>query len=81
MNIFRQLIFFFLGGGGGVRLYDKEKIRNRPDLVTFYDFIFEQIPHEKKHVFSAPQYCLPMCTCSTGSVFASVACGQQLLFM
>ena len=35
----------------------------------------------KKYVFSAPQYSLPMCTCSTGSAFAVVACGQQLLFV
>ena len=50
--MFRQLIFFFFlagRGGGDGRLYDKEKICNSlPDPVTFYDFIFEQIPHEKK---------------------------------
>ena len=54
MNILRQLIYFW-GEGGGVRVYDKEKIRNRPGPITFYDFVLEQIPHDKTYVFSAFQ--------------------------
>ena len=40
--------FFFVSFGKSLRL---GKIRNRPDPVTFYDFIFRQIPHDKKHMY------------------------------
>ena len=36
-----------MGGGWGDRVKSRKKIRNRHDPVTFYDFIFEQIPYDR----------------------------------